>query len=439
MRKRSTDPVAIVHRYVLVATIAVAFFMKNVGAQAPPTYYGQVQAIVNKNCVQCHRPNGGAPFPLLSYKQVAERASFIAHVTKERFMPPWFADPAYRTFHNQTVLTDTEIAVLQQWAAAGAPAGNANEKAASFEKNMAAKYPKPDLTVLMQRPFEIPGNNTEQFRIFILPTDQMEERYVQGIRFRPSNLLLAHHARLMLDTTQLLRPDDGSVAGDTATAFTRLGVRLASLYWNGWVPGNMGEHYPSGFGKKLPAKADIVLNMHYSPSPVSATDRSSVEIWYTPQKPERIVKPFILDENWVVNQPFFIPADTVVSFFMRSPPVPTDISLLSIMPHMHLLGKRFKAYALTPDGDIILLIKIDRWNFKWQLSYQFEHLVKLPKGSVVYAEAEFDNTAANPFNPSNPPREATYGWGTTNEMFNLIMEYVDYKTGDETLSLFQEN
>jgi mono/diheme cytochrome c family protein len=80
VRKLSTDLVAIVRCHALVATIAIVFFLKNVGAQAPTTYYGQVQAIVNKNCIQCHRPNGGAPFPLLNYKQVAERATFIAHV-----------------------------------------------------------------------------------------------------------------------------------------------------------------------------------------------------------------------------------------------------------------------------------------------------------------------------------------------------------------------
>jgi len=63
-------------------------------------------------------------------------------------------------------------------------------------------------------------------------------------------------------------------------------------------------------------------------------------------------------------------------------------------------------------------------------------LVKLPKGSIVFAEAVFDNTSANPLNPSSPPRPATYGWGTTQEMMNLIFEYLDYREGDEQLSLF---
>ncbi|MBI5914476.1 MAG: hypothetical protein HY842_03805 [Bacteroidetes bacterium] len=415
----------------------LCFFWVKTRAQTP-TYYGQVQPILLANCTPCHRPGGGAPFPVLTCEDATNRASFIAHVTARRYMPPWFADPDFRSFHNQKILTNAEIETLRQWAGGGAPCGIPLGEVAVLQQDFEKNHPAPDQEVPMQQPFTIPGNNTEQFRIFILPTGTKEERYVQGIRFQPGNLELAHHARLMLDTTHLLRSDDGSEAGDTATQFTRLGVRLASQFWNGWVPGNFGEFYPDGFAKKLPANADIVLNMHYSPSPVPATDQSSVKLWFAPKPPERLVKPFILDENWIVNQPFVIPADTVVSFFLRSPPIPTDISLLSVLPHMHLLGKSFKAYALTPDNDVILLIKIDDWNFKWQMTYQFEHLLKLPKGTVVYAEAVYDNTAANPANPHNPPRETTYGWATFNEMMNLIFEYVDYREGDEGLSLFEK-
>lgn len=425
----------------LTALVANAFFLLLQGKalSQPPTYYGLVQPIILESCAPCHRPGGGGPFSLLTYEDARNRSSFIAYVVKERFMPPWFADPSYRSFHNQVVLTDDEVEIIRQWAETGASAGERKTDQLVIQKNFEKKYPKQDVSVFMQKPFNIPGNNTEQFRIFIMPTHTEKEHYAKGIRFEPGNLELSHHARLMLDTTHLLRSDDGCIAGDSNTAFTRLGVKLASQFWHGWVPGNFGEFYPEGFAKKLPANADIVLNMHYSPSPVPATDHSSVSIWLANQPPERLVKPFILDEQWVVNQPFYILPDTLITFYLRSPPIPIDISLLSIMPHMHLLGKSIEAFALIPDGRVVPLIRIPHWNFKWQMTYQFEHLVVLPKGSVILAEAVFDNTSANPLNPHNPPKPATYGWGTFNEMLNLIMEYVEYKKGDEELSLFNEN
>jgi hypothetical protein len=103
-----------------------------------------------------------------------------------------------------------------------------------------------------------------------------------------------------------------------------------------------------------------------------------------------------------------------------------------------LLGKRFKAYAITPDGDLIPLIHIPEWDFNWQRNYQFKNLLKLPKGSVIYAEAVYDNTKNNPRNPFVPPRQATYGWGTTNEMMNLIFEYLDYEIGDEYWDVYKK-
>lgn len=72
---------------------------------------------------------------------------------------------------------------------------------------------------------------------------------------------------------------------------------------------------------------------------------------------------------------------------MRSPVLPVDLSLLSVLPHMHLLGKSFKSFAITPDGDMIPLIHIPDWDFNWQQTYQFNNLLKIPRGSVIYAEA----------------------------------------------------
>ncbi len=419
-----------------LACLACLLFLAKTAAQ-PPTFFQHVQPILLKNCAPCHRPGGGAPFNLLTYEDAANRASFIAHVTGQRFMPPWFAEPDFRSFHNQRILTAEEIETIRRWAEAGAPKGKKKKGLAVEPGHVLTDFPPPDLVVPMQKPFAIPGDNTEQFRIFILPTGNEEERFVSGIGFQPGNLELAHHARIMLDTTQLLRADDGTAAGDSNTQFTRLNVQLADYFWQGWVPGNVAHFYPEGVAKRLPKNTDFVLNMHYSPSPVPAADLSKVNIWLAKKPPERLVKTFILDESWIANQPFEIPPDTVITFFMRSQPLPKTISLLSVLPHMHLLGKSFRAYAITPGGNVVNLIKIERWNFKWQMTYQFERLVRLPKGSIVFAEATFDNTSANPVNPFSPPRKATYGWGTFNEMMNLIFEYLDYREGDENLPLFK--
>ena len=40
---------------------------------------------------------------------------------------------------------------------------------------------------------------------------------------------------------------------------------------------------------------------------------------------------------------------------------------MSVFPHMHLLGKDLICYAVTPSNDTINLIKINNWNFEWQI------------------------------------------------------------------------
>ena len=101
---------------------------------------------------------------------------------------------------------------------------------------------------------------------------------------------------------------------------------------------------------------------------------------------------------------------------------------------MHFLGKSFKAFAVTPEGDAIFLVKIDKWDFNWQETYQFEKLLKIPKGSTIFVEAVFDNTESNPANPNRPPKTVTYGWETNSEMLDLVLYYLEYKDGDETIN-----
>lgn len=93
-----------------------------------------------------------------------------------------------------------------------------------------------------------------------------------------------------------------------------------------------------------------------------------------------------------------------------------DAHLLSVIPHMHWLGKDFILDAIRPDGARQTLIKIDNWDFNWQGTYEFQKDVALPKGTKIELWAHFDNSSKNPRNPSKPPVEVHWGEQTTDEM-----------------------
>src|SRR6187549_1072392 len=68
-----------------------------------------IAPIVYANCVTCHRPGEAAPFALISYEDVAKRATLLADVTKSRYMPPWHAEPGFGDFADERRLTDAQI------------------------------------------------------------------------------------------------------------------------------------------------------------------------------------------------------------------------------------------------------------------------------------------------------------------------------------------
>src|SRR5687768_8001793 len=56
---------------------------------AAVTFSETIAPIVYANCVTCHRAGEAAPFPLVTYEDVAKRGALIARVTESRYMPPW--------------------------------------------------------------------------------------------------------------------------------------------------------------------------------------------------------------------------------------------------------------------------------------------------------------------------------------------------------------
>ena len=93
-----------------------------------------------------------------------------------------------------------------------------------------------------------------------------------------------------------------------------------------------------------------------------------------------------------------------------------DRHLIGVTPHMHWLGKDFLMTATLPDGSKKTLIKVDRWDFDWQMSYDLADPVALPLGTRVDMVAHFDNSAANPRNPTSPPVGVGWGERTVDEM-----------------------
>ncbi|MGB3181665.1 MAG: cytochrome c [Cyclobacteriaceae bacterium] len=418
------------------------------------TFTEHVSPIIYKNCSGCHKPNGAAPFSLLTYQDVAKRASFIRHVVEERIMPPWKADPEYRSFANEKVLTDREISIISQWVEDGTAYGPSTDlPSMPASTSIGRLFGYPDLILRMDKPVTIKGDNEETYICYAIPFEIDSTTYVKAIAFIPGNKQLAHHA-----SYQVLKvPDDLDMSSIPAyfrfdeTDYTsdrhdyeyfnlldKSGNSPMQTYHDGWLPGSGPRIYPDGVGFLLPRRGVFMIrNMHYAPSPISTTDQTTVHLYFSDKPVERTVmfttfRPTDID----LNKENIIPADTVVQYDIDIR-VGQDLSLFSINPHMHRLARNFRAWATTPRGVKIPLIDIPQWDFNWQEFYQFKKLLHIPKGSVIHAEAAFDNTRDNPENPNFPPEPVLFerGMGDKDEMMRLTFLFLPYQQGDEKRSM----
>ncbi len=420
------------------------------------TFNEHIAPIIHRNCSPCHRPKGGAPFQMISYRDVAKRAKMIRDVTADRYMPPWPADPHYRSFVGERYLSDTEIALIGKWVEDGSPEGPAPApQPPQFAEG--SMFGTPDLVVPFRDSVLIAGDNLDKFMVMKVPFEIPTDTFIRLIEFVPGNRDLVHHMNGHLLTYEFDKKknvfEGEHVVTDMNAAVVETYRTLAVANDDGtfpmltpsisnYLPGVLPAIYPEGIGTYRVSRkaAFLIMNMHYGPSPVDAYDRSYFNVFYADGPPKRPVKEWILGTfgRSEIVPALVVPADTVMKVETNFT-VPNDVSLLTINPHMHLIGQSFKAWATTPSGEEIPLISIPKWDFRWQYFYTFKHMLKLPKGSVIHAEGVYDNTLGNPNNPYDPPRTVveplSKDMKTTDEMFQFIITYVPYQNGDEQVSL----
>jgi hypothetical protein len=95
----------------------------NQPAKAGPTFSKDIAPIIYRRCASCHSDSQIAPFSLVGYQNVRDRAATIAKATQLGVMPPWKAKLNYGEFRDVQALTTDEKALIAQWSKIGAPEG----------------------------------------------------------------------------------------------------------------------------------------------------------------------------------------------------------------------------------------------------------------------------------------------------------------------------
>ena len=420
-----------VSRVSLAIVVCALLLARPSFADPAPTFSKDVAPILFERCVSCPRAGEVAPFALTSYPDARRRARLIADVTSRHLMPPWKAEPGHGDFVGERRLTDQQIQTLRDWSRAGAPEGNPADLPPLPKFTDGWHLGQPDLVVKMTEPYTLAAEGRDDFRVFVIPLNLDQDKYVRAVEFRPGNRSIVHHALFFLDNSGTARQLDAQEPGP---GYRRMGGPgfTPSGGLGGWAPGFTPHFLPDGVGRPVRKGADLVVQVHFHPSGKPEIEQSSVGLYFTKQDPQKVMIPF----PWAARRSINIPPgeknyQVRTSFTIDPVIAPNGVTLVGLTPHAHLLCKEVKVDATLPSGQTTSLIWIKDYDWDWQDEYFYKNPVQLPVGTKVDMYYRYDNSPENPKNPSNPPKRVTWGEQTTDEMAIVFFHVVvDRNTAD---------
>jgi len=363
------------------------------------SYATDVALLVQNKCQVCHRPGQVGPFSLLTYDDARKHAAMIREVVEDRRMPPWHADPRYGHFANDRSLSAKERATLLAWVDQGTPLGDTKDLPTPRVFPEGWTIGKPDVVFEIPEPYYVPAQGVVSYVYFRVPTNFKEDRWIQAAEAVPGDRSVVHHIIVyVMDSS-------GSRQG-----------RRRPNHFCGYAPGDAPSVFPEGTAKKIPAGADLLFQVHYTPTGRVRTDRSRVGMVFAKTKPTR--EAFTLG---IANPDLLIPPKTDHVPVSSALVVPREVRVLSFMPHMHLRGQSFKYTFMKPGSSPEIVLSVPAYDFAWQTYYSLAEPMILPKGTRIDCLAEFDNSEGNPYNP-DPSKMVQWGEQTFEEM---MIGYLD--------------
>ncbi len=353
------------------------------------TFNKDVAPILQKRCQSCHRPGQLAPMPLLTYAEVRPWAKAIRNAVVSRRMPPWFADPRYGHFSNDPSLPQTEIDTLVHWADSGSPEGNPTDLAPPVQWPEGGWQIPPDVVVSLPA-YRVPAKGVVEWVYVTVPSGFEKDTWVTSVEILPGDASVVHHAALF--------------TADAAIAV--------------YVPGFRTMDYRVHDAAQLiPAGADFVLQMHYTPNGREVADVTRIGLTLATATPAR---------RFIVYSPQTPSIDDRKKFRIpagdpnwSSPPVDgvfhVDAELVWFLPHMHLRGKDMTYSLIRPGAKPEIVLSVPRYDFAWQIGYDLASPIRVTAGTRLHVDAHYDNSANNRANP-DPTHDVYGGTQTWQEM-----------------------
>lgn len=395
---------------VLLLFLTAPVYAQRTRAAGQVVTFNEAVRVFQTHCQECHRPGGVGPFSLTTYTDAKPHAAEILINTTARKMPPWKPADGCGEFLRRPALSPRELQVIRDWVKQGALEGDPKQLPAPIQFSSDWPLGNPDL-ILSQDAGYTPPPGQDTFRCFTLSHTFPHDEFVRAVDVRPLARELVHHVSLMVDTTGKAAQLD---AADPEPGFDLFagGLEIQSAFLGTWVPNAVPFELPAGAAIRIPAGAQVFIQVHYhSDQMMVRPDQTQVALYFAREPVVQLVR----NGQFYVDK-IDLPAGAKNVVVETSKPVPGPMEIFAILPHMHYLGRSITAFAVRPDGTRECLVQIPDWDIHWQGAYRYSKSLLLPAGSSIQVTGVYDNSADNPNNPSNPPRDVRQGYRSTDEM-----------------------
>ncbi len=418
-----------------------------------PTYYQHIKPIFETHCTACHTGDGIGvqDFSLTETTFTPDIAADLAFMTGQRIMPPWMPGGDSPKFKHERKMTDAEIALIEAWAAAGAPMGDAATAVTATPIDIPSV--RADVVLEMPEAYTPDSSLQDDYRCFLLDPAFESDTFMTAYEIQPGVASIVHHVLLYklpafnVKTAERIDARDNRLGWQ---CFGDSGVGDSPVI-GAWAPGTFPTFYNEGTGHLIEAGERIVMQVHYNLSAGAQPDQTRAILQL--EAGSAAIQPL---DMWLILAPVEIPCPagvdtpacdretaiqrgtelnpgiraelngtlqscrkTVEDYTSQDGSAVTSTCtypiygegwLVEILPHMHTRGTHIRV-ELNPDTpQAQTLIDIPFWDFHWQGGYHFEQPIELHFRDTVKITCEWDNSR------TENPRYIVWGEGTDDEM-----------------------
>ena len=315
-------------------------------------------------------------------------------------------------FVGQQPLSDAEIARIQRWVVGRGGRRRRPRSAAAADAGPTAGSSASPICRDAARAVHAPAEGTDVFRDLRPPASGVGRlRYVQRRSSSvPATPRVVHHANIRIDRTPASRRLDEQ---DPAPGYDGL-IAHSAVYpdghFLGWTPGQVAPLLPNGLAWRLEPGTDLVVEAPHAAERQARSRRSRRSASTSP-----------------TSRPTRTPA--MLRLGRQNIDIPAGRRRLRDRRFVRAAGRRRSAggpaaRALPRARGAAAArrcrtarrcrcIYIKDWDFRWQHVYRYVTPSALPKGTTLSMRYTYDNSAANPRNPQQPPRRVHWGQRST--------------------------